>query len=101
MRNSKAVDLITALAAKGFSVDCFDPNASSEALTDLLGRAPLTALPPEHAYDALVLAVAHREFAAWGVDEVSACVAPGGLIADIKGLWRGRDLPAGRRYWTL
>lgn len=101
LRNSKAVDLITALSAKGFSVDCFDPNAATEALTDLLGRAPLTVLPPDRPYDALVLAVAHREFAAWGAGEVSACVAPGGLIADIKGLWRGRDLPAGRRYWTL
>lgn len=101
LRNSKAVDLIAALAAKGFAVDCFDPNAATDALTDLLGRAPLTALPPERPYDALVLAVAHREFAAWGADVVSACVPPGGLIADIKGLWRGRDLPAGRRYWTL
>lgn len=101
LRNSKAVDLIAALAAKGFEVDCFDPNATAEALTDLLGRAPLTAFPSDRPYDALVLAVAHREFAEWGGDAISACVAPGGLIADIKGLWRGRALPADRRYWTL
>lgn len=101
LRNSKAVDLIAALAAKGFAVDCFDPNAATEALTDLLGRPPIMALPPDRPYDALVLAVAHREFAAWGAGEVSACVRQGGLIADIKGLWRERALPADRRYWTL
>lgn len=101
LRNSKALDLCAALSAKGFTVDCFDPLADAAALSGLLGRAPLAALPPHQPYDALVLAVAHQAFADLDVAALAACVTPGGLIADIKGLWRGRALPAGRRYWTL
>ncbi len=101
LRNSKALDVTAALAAKGFTVDCFDPLADAEALRRLLGRAPLAALPPDRPYDALVLAVAHQAFSTLDAAALAPCVAPGGLIADIKGLWRGRVLPQGRRYWTL
>ncbi len=101
LRNSKALDLAKALAAKGFSVDCFDPLADTEALSRLLGRAPVVGLPPDQPYDALVLAVAHQAFADMDAATLGPCVVHGGLIADIKGLWRGRALPPGCRYWTL
>lgn len=101
LRNSKALELIAALAAKGFTVDCADPCADSDALERLLGKPPVTVLPPARAYDALLLAVPHAVFTTWGQAELAAATVPGGLIADIKGAWRGRAVPPDRRYWTL
>lgn len=101
LRNSKALELIADLAAKGFAVDCADPCADAAVLERLLGKPPVTELPPSRAYDAVVLAVAHTAFVGWGQGDWAAAVAPGGLIADIKGAWRGKALPPDRRYWTL
>lgn len=101
LRNSKALELTADLTAQGFAVDCADPCADPVALEYLLGKPPLTVLPPPRAYDAVVLAVAHRAFVGWGPADWAAAVGPGGLIADIKGVWRGKALPPDRRYWTL
>ncbi len=101
LRNSKALELIANLAAKGFVVDCADPYADPATLERLLGKPPIMALPPTRAFDALVLAVPHARFMAWEPTDLTAVTTPGGLIADIKGAWRGRGLPPDRRYWTL
>lgn len=101
LRNSKALELMADLAAKGFAVACADPCADPVILERLLGKPPVAELPPTRAYDAVVLAVAHTAFVGWGAVEWAAAVVPGGLIADIKGAWRGKALPPNRRYWTL
>jgi UDP-N-acetyl-D-galactosamine dehydrogenase len=52
-------------------------------------------------YDCLVGAVAHDEYRALADADFERLVAPGGLIADIKGIWRQRALPGDRRRWQL
>ena len=52
-------------------------------------------------YDCIVGAVAHDLYGRFTTDSFSKMVAPGGLVADIKGLWRHIDLPEGMRRWNL
>jgi hypothetical protein len=33
--------------------------------------------------------------------DLARLVKRGGLIADIKAIWRGRELPEGRQHWQL
>lgn len=53
---------------------------------------------PSHGYDAVVGAVPHAEFSALRLADL---LKPGGLVADIKGIWRGADLGEGLRRWSL
>jgi UDP-N-acetyl-D-galactosamine dehydrogenase len=51
--------------------------------------------------DAIVGAVAHDNYRRFSDADFTRLLKPGGLVADIKGLWRGRALPAGLRRWAL
>jgi UDP-N-acetyl-D-galactosamine dehydrogenase len=44
------------------------------------------------AYDCVVGAVPHDKYAAFTRDALAAMVSSGGLIVDLKGMWRSLDL---------
>jgi UDP-N-acetyl-D-galactosamine dehydrogenase len=96
LRNSKVVDLIHGLQARGHAVDIHDPHADAAEARSSYGLALLSALPDGPAYDCLVGAVPHAAYREFSFGEV---VKPGGLVADIKGLWRDVALPEGLRRW--
>ena len=52
-------------------------------------------------YVGLPLAVAHAPYRAFTTATFASLLAPGGLVADIKNMWRGTALPDGLRRWTL
>jgi UDP-N-acetyl-D-galactosamine dehydrogenase len=98
LRNTKVVDLVEALRARGHAVDIHDPvvdaaEARHEYGVDLVGR-----LDGSVRYDAVVVAVGHSTFADL---DLAALTADDALLFDIKGLWRGKTMPPGRRYRTL
>lgn len=101
LRNSKVVDLVSVLEAWGHPVDLHDPLADADEVTSLFGRPPLPALPDHGAWDAVVLAVAHPAYRALSAAHIEALVDPGGLVADIKGLWRDLPLAATLARWSL
>ncbi len=51
--------------------------------------------------DAIVATVPHQAYRDMDSAAIGAMVKPDGLVADIKGIWRDRDLPNGLRRWTL
>lgn len=109
LRNSKVIDVIKGLERRGFRVDVHDPLADpGEAEHEYgvtLKTGPLSQVIAESredgGYDGIVAAVPHDEYASLSPDQVAGLVKPGGLIADIKGLWRGTDLPSSVRRWSL
>lgn len=101
MRNSRVPDVIEQLIGRGFTVDIHDAEADPQEVQDHLGYTLLEDLPETAAYDAVVGAVSHAEYANFTSDRLSRLTAEGGLIADIKAMWRHMDLPAGRRRWIL
>jgi UDP-N-acetyl-D-galactosamine dehydrogenase len=96
LRNSKVVDLIEGLRTRGHAVDVHDPHADAAEAKASYGLALLSELPDGSAYDCLVGAVPHAAYRAFSF---AGIVKPGGLVADIKGLWRDIALPEGLRRW--
>jgi UDP-N-acetyl-D-galactosamine dehydrogenase len=101
LRNSKAAELILALADHGFAVQVHDPLADPEAARSHYGLHLLERLPAEAAYDALLGAVPHRAYADLDGVALARLLRPGGLLADLKGRWRHLELPPDRQRWTL
>ncbi len=101
LRNSKVVDIVSALAARGHRVDVFDPHADAAQARHEYGIDLLADIADARAYDAVVGAVRHREFEAFSGPELARLVAADGVVADIKGMWRRLTLPAAVRRWQL
>lgn len=62
IRNSHAIDVIRGLEEFGCMVDVFDPWADPKEVEREYGLANMKAMDVAGKYDAIVLAVAHREF---------------------------------------
>jgi UDP-N-acetyl-D-galactosamine dehydrogenase len=100
LRNSKVADLIARLRWIGHAVTVHDPIADPAEAAHEYGLT-LDAGALERRYDAVVAAVAHQQYRAMGAAEIAGLVRDGGLVADVKGLWRGLELPQAVRRWSL
>jgi len=101
LRNSKVADLIAGLAARGHEVAVADPLADAREAKALYGVTLLASLDGANAFDAVAGAVPHQAYRALGAAELAALLVADGLVADIKGMWRGLELPDGLRRWAL
>ncbi len=97
IRNSKVVDVYRELLTYGVQVDIMDPHADPGEMIHEYGIK----LSPEvgGGYDAVIVAVAHKEYC--GLDEswFSSVMSENGILVDIKGIYRNSisDLS----YWSL
>ena len=98
LRNSRVADIVARLDALGHDVALTDPIADEQEASRTYGRAPIAL--DGAAYDLVVAAVAHDEYRALDDERIAALVADGGTLADLKGLWSKRALPAIDR-WAL
>ena len=101
LRNSKVIDVIKALAAHGHQVDVHDPHADAAEAKAEYGIDLLDSLENGYGYNAVVGAVRHREYEGFAADDLRKLVAGDGVVADIKGMWRGVTLPEGIQRWQL
>jgi UDP-N-acetyl-D-glucosamine/UDP-N-acetyl-D-galactosamine dehydrogenase len=99
LRNSRVIDVIRRLGELGHRVTVHDPLADPAEAEHEYGLA-VAADALERRYDLVVAAVAHDSYAALADDRLAALVAPGGLLADLKNIYAGREL-AGVDRWTL
>jgi UDP-N-acetyl-D-glucosamine/UDP-N-acetyl-D-galactosamine dehydrogenase len=99
LRNSKVVDLVRRLA--GLGVPVHDPLGDPAEAEREYGLALAGDLGRLSGFDGVVGAVAHDLYRRMDDGDFARLVRPGGLVADIKGIWRGRTLPAGLRRWAL
>jgi UDP-N-acetyl-D-galactosamine dehydrogenase len=86
LRNTRVVDIIDELRSFGIAVDVWDPWVDPAEAEREYGIQPVEQ-PSAGAYQAIVLAVAHREFAELGIDRVRALGAPGAILYDVKYLF--------------
>jgi UDP-N-acetyl-D-galactosamine dehydrogenase len=98
VRNSKVADVIEELSAFGCQVSVHDPIANSDEVRREL-HVELSAwddLPSKA--DAIVLAVAHREYSERPVTDLLKRLEPSGVLVDVKGA-----VPQTERqnYWSL
>ena len=83
VRNTKVVDVINELSGYGAEIDVCDPWADPAEAREEYG-IDLVAEPAQGKYHAVVIAVAHNQFRAWGAEPIRALCAPGGVVYDIK-----------------
>lgn len=102
LRNSKVIDLVTALRRHGHRVAVHDPHADpAEARHEY--DLELTPIDAADRYDCVIGAVRHDSFRALETADFSRILRPGGLIADLKRMWRdAADVAVtDLRYWSI
>ena len=83
LRNSRAVDVVRELESYGLAVDAYDPWVNAAEAEDEMDIVPI-AQPEAGAYDAVVIAVAHRDFAELGADGIRAFGREPHVLYDLK-----------------
>ena len=83
LRNTKVVDIIAELKSYNANVHIHDPWVSAEEARHEYG-IDLVATPEAGYYDAVILAVSHREFIALGAEGIRAFGKPGAVLFDVK-----------------
>jgi UDP-N-acetyl-D-galactosamine dehydrogenase len=83
IRNTRVTDIVKELAEYDARVDIHDPWADPAEVRHEYGLELVAEPVPGH-YDAVVVAVAHRQFAALGGAGIRALVKPGGVVFDVK-----------------
>ncbi len=99
LRNTKVIDLIQALQAKGCVIAVHDAFADRQDAETLLGMS-LASLNESKDYDCVVSAVAHQPYTQFSTEDLTRLLKPRGLVADLKRIWKEKQ-PAGMAYWTL
>jgi UDP-N-acetyl-D-galactosamine dehydrogenase len=95
IRNSKAIDIVRELKQFNAVVDVWDPWISAETCRNDADLECLSEPPAPGAYDAVVVAVGHREFTAAGIAGVQALGKDGSVLYDVKGIF-GKSETDGR-----
>jgi UDP-N-acetyl-D-glucosamine/UDP-N-acetyl-D-galactosamine dehydrogenase len=83
LRNTRVVDIAQALADYNAVVEVHDPWIDAHEAEHEYGLRPV-AQPPLGSYDAVVIAVGHRQFAELGIDGIRAFGKPASVVYDVK-----------------
>ncbi len=85
LRNTKVADMIAEFESFGTKVDVYDPWADPKQAKREYG-IELIDTPQNNHYDAVVLAVAHREFQQLGADRIRSFGTANSILYDVKHL---------------
>ena len=84
LRNTRVIDIVEELAEYGAVTDVYDPWVNPQEALEMYG-VRLTPELPEGVYDAVVLAVAHRQFVGLAAEDVRRLLAPtSAVVYDLK-----------------
>lgn len=99
IRNSRSIDVIRRLAEHGHDIVASDPHAEP---SDVRRAYDLEiAKEPGGKFDGAIVAVRHREYIDMTAEQICGLLSPGGVVVDLKGIWRGVELPTEFRRWSL
>ncbi|RYY64438.1 MAG: nucleotide sugar dehydrogenase, partial [Chitinophagaceae bacterium] len=97
IRNSKVADVVKELKEFYVNVDVVDPYADSEELAHEYGFGLADKTADD--YDAVIVTVCHEPYADYADDYFSSITKPNALIADLKGVYKGKI--TNRNYWSF
>ena len=86
LRNTRVVDVIEALRRYGMEPVLVDPWVDALEARREYGLTVLAEIPAGACYEAVVAAVAHRQFAALPAPRWQQLLAPTGVLLDLKGI---------------
>ncbi|WP_213455808.1 nucleotide sugar dehydrogenase [Thiocapsa sp.] len=84
LRNTRVIDIILALREYNIAVDCYDPWIDRAEAKHEYGLECLPEAPPPGSYDAVILAVAHRDFVETGATGIRRWAKPKSILYDVK-----------------
>jgi len=85
LRNTRVVDIIAEFQSYQAQVDVFDPWVNGDEAKHEYG-INLVTNPPVHTYDAIIMAVAHHQFMAMGIEHIRAMGKDKCVLFDVKSL---------------
>ena len=91
LRNSKVADVIKELKKYGARVDVYDPWVDSAEAAHEYGIRPVRKLA-KSAYDAVVMAVGHKEFREMGIDAIRSLGKKPHVLYDIKYVFEASEV---------
>ena len=91
LRNTKVVDLFTELAPYNANVDVYDPWVSHDDAKREYG-IDMVSEPEKGSYDAIILAVPHKQFKEMGADGLHALGKENHVLYDIKYILNADDV---------
>jgi len=97
IRNSKVVDIISEMTDFGIKVDVIDPGANTHEVKEEYRIDLQKKLTGK--YDAVILAVSHKEYISLDESWFSALLNDNGIVVDVKGVLRGKIKK--HTYWSL
>ncbi len=97
IRNSKVIDVIKEMDDFGVAIDIIDPKASQHEVKEEYGLD--LRRTPEGRYDAVILAVNHKEYINLDESYFAALLNGNGIVVDVKGVLRGKI--KNHTYWSL
>src|SRR5690554_5449741 len=83
IRNTRVVDIVSELQDYGVQVECYDPWVNPQEAEREYAITPV-GQPQARSYDAVVVAVAHRQFAEMSVEQIRALCKPTHVLYDLK-----------------
>jgi UDP-N-acetyl-D-galactosamine dehydrogenase len=83
IRNTRVVDMVAELQDYNCVVDVYDPWVSAQEAQHEYGLTPITEPLAGH-YDAIILAVAHKQFKEMGAQAIRALGVPNAVLYDLK-----------------
>ena len=83
LRNTRVVDIVHALRGYNADVDVYDPWVSADEAQHEYGIRPVSE-PQQGTYDAVVVAVGHKQFVALGETGIRAFGKPDMVLYDVK-----------------
>ncbi len=84
LRNTRVVDIIDSLREYSIQVDCYDPWIDRAEARHEYGLDCLADPPAAGAYDAIILAVAHRDLVDLGAAGIRQWAKPRAILYDVK-----------------
>lgn len=99
IRNSKVIDVINELDSYSLNVEAVDPHASVEEFEHEYNFK--LSETPTGVYDAIIVSVSHIEYTKMTESDFSKLLKPGGVLADIKGMFRNAAWTTSFDYWSL
>ena len=86
LRNTRVVDIVAELQSFGVQVDVHDPWIDAAEAEHEYGIRPASD-PEAGTYDAMIIAVAHRQFRDLGIEGIRRFGRPGAVVYDVKYLF--------------
>ncbi|MCX7628082.1 MAG: Vi polysaccharide biosynthesis UDP-N-acetylglucosamine C-6 dehydrogenase TviB [Methylophilaceae bacterium] len=87
LRNTRVIDIIREFKAYNANIDVYDPWVDAAEAQHEYGITPVTQLQAGK-YDAIILAVAHRQFIDMGLEKIRSLAKPVSVVYDVKYLFR-------------